>query len=405
MKFTMIFLLVIYSIVITGCAGNTAVTHIPTKVNGKPVKLSVFLDGTANDEGSHTNVAKLHNLTSLQNNGNISSTYIKGVGTDSKIIGMAMGWGIGHDVREAYLYLAENYNHQRSDEIYIIGFSRGSYAARILSALINVAGIPDVRGIMKGERYSYIEKIYDAYKSEKSIADRRNDVSKVIGYTPKPVKIEFLGLWDTVEALGWPDYKEDVVLPNPRYADQLCNVKKAAHALSIDDDRARIFTPILLTRNHLTQQCETEVDINSVVEEVWFSGAHADVGGGYGDTHISGVSLNWMLKQLAPFNLVPVGSQVYEDYSDVTHDPESGFFGLIYHRLNRNLSAYTIGTEYNNGRLKIHQSVLDRLAIKSPKYYESHWFQSAKYKHCFKKNGNGLDYLNSENCFDIVGYN
>jgi len=98
----------------------TAINHIP-KGNDKPVKLVVFLDGTANDEGSHTNIAKLHNLTTLQGNKNIRASYIKGVGTDGKVIGMAMGWGIGHDVREAYLFLAENYNYQRGDEVYLFG--------------------------------------------------------------------------------------------------------------------------------------------------------------------------------------------------------------------------------------------------------------------------------------------
>ncbi len=284
---------------LAGC-GNIAVNHVPHQPESKPKKLAVFFDGTANDEGSYTNVAKLHNLVTLQARPDVSTSYIKGVGVDGKILGMATGWGIGLDVRQAYLYLAENYSHEPEDEIYIFGFSRGAYAARILAALIHVAGIPDVRSIEnRNARIGYIEQIYDAYKSngERSIEDRRKRVEAVLKTPTVHAQIKFLGIWDTVEALGLPNYAETVDVPNPRYADQLCNVTKAAHAVALDDNRARIFTPILLTRAHLTEACE-HVDIDQVVTEVWFSGAHSDVGGGYSDTHLSGVSLNWMIGQI-----------------------------------------------------------------------------------------------------------
>jgi uncharacterized protein (DUF2235 family) len=402
-QFKVLILPMVFTIV--GCASNTAINHIPISSNEIPRKLAVFLDGTANDEGSHTNIAKLHNLTTLQDKTNINTSYIKGVGTDGEVIGMITGRGIGKDVREAYRFFAENYNYDRGDEIYIFGFSRGAYAARILSALINVAGIQDIQCIPKKDRKEYIKEIYGAYKNKKkTIEERREDVRNVTGHTPVPVKIEFLGLWDTVEALGWPDYKEDVVLENPRYADQLCNIKRAAHAVSIDDDRARIFTPILLTRSYLICQCEVEIDINDVVDEVWFSGAHSDVGGGHKDTNIDGVSLNWMLKKIEPYHLVPSGSKVYADYKGVTHDPESGAFGLIYHKLNRNIPLYTDDTEYNNKRLRIHQSVLDRLSLIPVKKYESEWFKSDKYKKCFQVTEDGYDYLQEKDCFDVVPY-
>lgn len=397
---------VLFFLFLAGCAKNTALSHIPLKTDENPRKIAVFLDGTANDEASHTNISKLHKLTSLQENTNISTTYIKGVGTNGKFLGMAMGWGIGHDVREAYRYLGENYNPKQNDELYIFGFSRGAYAARILAALVHVAGIPDLRTIPENKRNSRVKDIYSAYKSKKSIEERRKDVMAVTGSMPTSVKVEFLGIWDTVEALGWPDYEEDIVAPNPRYADQLCNIKKAAHAVSIDDDRARIFTPILLTRNHLVEQCtdSKELDIDNIVDEVWFSGAHSDIGGGYKDTDIGGVSLNWMIKHLSPYSLLPKDTKVYADPYGETHDPESGLFGLIYHRRNRNLPAYTNGADYNNGRLKIHRSVLDRLAKTSVKWHESKWFNSEKYKKCFQSSQSGLEYIEGENCFDVIEY-
>lgn len=386
-----------------GCA-HTPILHIPAQDKEKPRKLAVLFDGTANDEGSHTNIAKLQSLITLQSNSNISAVYIEGVGTGARFVGMATGWGIGRDVREAYLYLAENFDAKRKDEIYIFGFSRGAYAARILAALLHVAGIPDLEKIPQKKRADYIDEIYDAYKSKKTFEERRKDVMKKTGTMPVSVDVEFMGIWDTVEALGWPDYKENIDLPNARYNDQLCNIRKAAHAVSLDDDRARIFTPVLLTRQHLFTDCEfKKAQFDDVVNEVWFSGAHADVGGGYGDTYIAGVSLNWMLNQIKPYNLVPKEARVYADPYGKTHDPESGLFGLIYHKMNRDITAYADGTPYNQGRLRIHRSVLDRLAQVPAQSHESHWFESDKYKHCFAKKNDSLEYLQERNCFEVVG--
>ena len=387
-------------LLLVGCSRMTAIKHIPKADNDKPIKLAVFLDGTANDEGSHTNIAKLHNLASLQPSRNIRTCYLKGVGTDGKVIGMAMGWGIGHDVREAYLFLAENYDHERGDQIFLFGFSRGAFAARILAALIFTAGIPDVSEIDGAGRYDFMKKIYQAFKGKKSLAQRREAVSVVIGLPPVPRKIEFLGLWDTVEALGVPDYEEDWELPNSRYEDQLCNIKKAAHAVSVDDDRARIFTPILLTSRHLISECR-HVDIDAVVDEVWFSGAHSDVGGGYLDTTISGVSLNWMLKKIALYNIVPDDAEVYSDYLDKTHDPEAGLWGLIYRKRNRNLFAYARLNDYNANKLKLHRSVIDRLKDRGPRGHEFQWADSG-YKDCFVPQGEGLRYIETSGCFAVI---
>lgn len=420
----------ISALFLAGCA-NVAISHIPYQPDSmQQRKLAVFLDGTANDEGSHTNIAKLHNLVRLQSRVTISTTYIKGVGVDFKILGMAMGWGIGQDVRQAYRYLAENYRHKLKDEIYIFGFSRGAYAARILAALINVAGIPDVRGMKNKERIKYIEEIYSAYKSSgrKLITDRRTNVAMVLKTPYRSVHIKFMGLWETIEALGWPDYTENIDVPNHRYADQLCNVDKAAHALAIDDDRADIFTPILLTRWHLIEECKEDIKINKVVTEVWFSGAHSDVGGGYKNTEISGVSLNWMIGQIKeadqkersadnvdcsvncqpPTGLLPTNAAVYSDFAGRTHDPEGDFlWGLLYEQKNRNLTAYTEDKrKYLGGKLKIHKSVVNRLAMCKVQSYESHWFLNEPYETCFTPSGKKSEFFefnrNDNKCMEVL---
>lgn len=402
-----------------GCSVVSRVDHVPQRLDEKR-HLIVFFDGTANDEGSHTNVAKLHNLVTLQGRSEISTTYIQGVGTGARVVGMAAGWGIGKDVREGYLYLLENYDPAYQDDISIFGFSRGAYASRILAALLFVAGIPDTEHLTVVQRKKLVGDIYDAYKSKETVEQRRKDVLEVLATQwkgrilprVKPVNVQFLGLWDTVEALGIPDYEENIDEPNERYSDQLCNVENAAHALSLDDDRARIFTPLLLTRKHLFEECGgLKTPVNSKVQEVWFAGAHSDVGGGYKDTDIDGISLNWMMDKIegAGLGWLPHNASVYGDYLGRTHDPEEGLFGLIYRKRNRNISCYAAKAEadgalcqkdeddgsYIHGAtslsapLKIHQSVLDRLCVKLPESYESWWFREERFNRCLTCNSAG----------------
>ena len=425
--------------VLGGCAHSPAVQHLPKQDDPtQPKQLVVFIDGTRNDEGSHTNISKLHKLVTLQPNTNVQAVYIEGVGNGYKIGGMALGWGIGRDVREAYLFLAENYRSPR-DKITLFGFSRGAYAARVLAGLIHVAGIPDLSqypmdeksASLKGEklknyqrskRQNLINKIYAAYKGKDlKIAKRRDLVAEVFDRAiqsdkfsiskPDDVEIQFMGLWDTVEALAFPDYAENIEKPSKQYVDQLCNITRAAHAVSIDDDRARVFTPILLTLDHL-KKClpgdynndkEKTMDIAEIVEEVWFSGSHSDVGGGYLDTDISGVSLNWMIGQIQDVekSLLPVGTKVYQDPLGKTHDPEKAM-GIFYQKRQRDLPCYAQKiyaqkmdvppSADKQVKLKIHPSVFKRLSAIPVQHFEFKWMggdqkdeNRGTYKNCWKK--------------------
>ena len=345
---------------IVGCTSTKTAYHNPIQKNNNPKKLAVFMDGTMNNASSYTNVSKLYNLTVLQNNENVSAAYIVGVGNHG--IGLITGSGIGGDVKDAYLFLVNNYQEQRNDEIFLFGFSRGAYTSRILAGLLYVAGIPDVSHLQQSERKKYINKIYSAYTGNKSIEKRRNDISKIIGVKSSPIDVTFMGLWDTVEALGLPNFKEQYNVPNPKYVDQLCNIKKASQALSLNDDRASLFTPVLLTEDHLISNCKKPVDIDSVVNEVWFFGAHSDVGGGYSDTEIDGISLNWMLREIVSYGLVPKTTEVYEDSRDNTHDPYTGFLGIFYKRQFRSLSIYAENSTYNYSKLKIHKTAIERIS-------------------------------------------
>lgn len=230
------------SIVFSACGSKKAIVHKPVSFEIAPKKLAVFMDGTTNNESSHTNVSKLYNLVSLQNNPNIGAAYLRGVGNGADFAGMLTGSGIRGEVCNGYLYLAEHYKHERKDEIYLFGFSRGAYAARILAGMIHSAGIVDLKTIPKDKRLKFIKKIYNAHKGDKTLQERRNAVYEVTQQRMDydSYKIEFMGLWDTVAALGIPDYKDDYYVEETKYHDQLCNIKSASQALSFRPHRLKL---------------------------------------------------------------------------------------------------------------------------------------------------------------------
>lgn len=408
--------LILGLLLLTGCAVAPK-TLVQLQPHDAPRKIAIFFDGTANDVESNTNIKKLHSLITLQKRSEIVAIYIEGVGTDLNLIGMGTGWGIGMRIRKAYRFLLENY--RSGDEIYIFGFSRGAYSARILASLLHYAGIPN--GAHQPQEMA--DFIFDAFKGNKDGKTRREDINRVLSskkIPPSlPVQVAVLALWDTVEALGLPDFKENVDIPNGRYGDQLCNVVRAYHAVSIDDDRARIFTPILLTRSHLLDDCDKEIEdvanyINKTVDEVWFSGAHGDVGGVYSDSLLSGVSLNWMIGKLKGTRLLPNDASAPENLFGKSHDPEKGLVGgLLYKKLSRNLRHYAECGVYNKNKLKLHRSVIQRLAgLKleentqrlaglKPEKNEFPWLNKTAYPHCFEETGSGYHYLDAKKCFDI----
>ncbi len=355
-------------------------------------KIALFFDGTANDQVSETNVWKLFEI--VRENGEATTFYVEGVGAKNKVVGMASAWGIDRRVESAYQFLLERF--QPGDEIYVFGFSRGAYSARILASMLYHAGLPKLSGRTMGYEPKAISKlVYDAFKcstwsaydhcasiTSSQRTDMIKDVLRSHGLEESaPVPIQFLGLWDTVEALGWPDFEENVDVPNPRYGDQLCNVRSAAHALSLDDNRARIFTPILLTRNHLLADCSRSPDkqqladnwkgiLNEKVEEVYFAGAHADVGGGYKDAvdKLSGVSLSWMMDRAIEAGL-PIEQVVFDNHrlkqdpTACTHDAEGEFpYGLLYKRRYRNVFGYASDKKRSSSPiLKFHACLIKHI--------------------------------------------
>lgn len=69
--------------------------------------------------------------------------YHFGVGSQGglvdRIVGGAVGIGLGENIREAYAFLCTNYSPR--DEIYLLGFSRGAFTARTIAGMIGVVGL------------------------------------------------------------------------------------------------------------------------------------------------------------------------------------------------------------------------------------------------------------------------
>ena len=211
--------------------------------------------------------------------------YDRGVGTDGgadTYLGGITGKGLFLNVKQAYQFIVENY--ETGDNIYIIGFSRGAYTARVLAGLIGTMGI------LRKKYVSDINAIYTFYK------DRTVDTSVMSQYSShfchSSKKVKFLGVWDTVGSLGVPtpilgwltSGQHDFLDPNLSE-----NVENAYHAMALDEIRGG-FIPALWQNDKLSS--------GQTVEQRWFCGAHCNIGGGYSDSGLSDITLVWMLDKI-----------------------------------------------------------------------------------------------------------
>ena len=299
----------------------------------KMKKIVLLSDGTGNSSANpyKTNVWRTYQALDRSEQSKQIAYYDNGVGTSSfapmTILGLVFGWGLGRNVKDIYGFLCRIYNP--GDEIYCFGFSRGAYTIRVVADFIAWEGILD-RNLATDEKEleRLISAAYSSYRKEKVNAywfsgfigslgpwlkkvwhvwihgrtrythsknlARRTSLDEHV----QPTKIiRFLGVWDTVAAYGmpvdeltrawdmvvWPLFAKDRFLST--------RVARACHALSIDDERMS-FKPTLFNEE---PEVSTEAITDERISQVWFSGVHSNVGGGYPDDSLSHCSLNWML--------------------------------------------------------------------------------------------------------------
>lgn len=312
----------------------------------------VFSDGTGQKGGvgSNTNVYKLFNMIEDRTNRQIAF-YDPGLGTNwRKISGLIAGRGFSKNMMDCYRFIFENY--KADDKIYLFGFSRGAATVRSLSGFIHLFGILPI------SRPDLIKQAFDIYKM-KNNSDRADKANAFIKkHHTMWCKIEFLGVWDTVAALGFPvkwlSALFDLIFPHQFHNFDLSkSVEFARQALSIDDER-KAFHPVFWN--------PIENDKTEKMKQVWFCGVHTDVGGGYPEDDLSDISLKWMIQEATSKNLILYPkSSAYKrlaesnpDINGIMHNEQKEFPGKLLKRMKRTWD------KSSHGEPCIHESVSKR---------------------------------------------
>ncbi|WP_449427739.1 DUF2235 domain-containing protein [Rhodanobacter umsongensis] len=251
-------------------------------------RLVLLFDGTWNKPESNTNVERLRRLIAPHDGNGIEQlvNYIPGVGVKpglTHLLGGAFGYGLSNHVIDGYRWLCATW--QPGDVLYLFGFSRGAYTARSLAGLIRKCGLLR-RGTDGNVTKDDVATAYDFYRD---IGSKPDDAVAVAFRASHSVEIEihFIGVWDTVGSLGIPDTASWFPFARARYQfhdTELSKIVKYAYqALALDEHRAD-FKPALWTRNPDTLKAgETRTSKKPEqieIEQRWFIGSHADVGGG-----------------------------------------------------------------------------------------------------------------------------
>lgn len=251
-------------------------------------RLALCFDGTWNTVKDHTNVSRLHaairNIPDGEGDHAQLKYYDEGVGTGrvDRLLGGLGGWGLAENIRQGYAWLIEHYR-ERSD-LFLFGFSRGAYTARSLAGLIGRCGIPHCPKAESREAFhaacdTLAREAYEIYRGAKG-PDATS--AAFVAKKSREVPIHFIGVWDTVGTLGAPfaDVRLIEVFHDTRLGR---NVRNAYHALAIDEHR-KDYKAALWTGN----------PGGARLEQRWFPGAHANIGGGYEDDLLPDLALAWM---------------------------------------------------------------------------------------------------------------
>ena len=195
------------------------------------------------------------------------------------------GKGIHKNIMDGYRYIVQNYSP--GDDLFFFGFSRGAYTVRSLCGLLNNCGI------VKRADARLIQRAFDHYKQPGDEYAPEGAKSKQFRqqHAHPSRQIKFLGLFDTVGALGIPFSFLGFLNAEDEFYDSKAgpNVEVARHALAIDERRYDFQATILRPRRTLD------------LKQVWFVGSHSDVGGGYKADRdgglLSDIPLAWMMRE------------------------------------------------------------------------------------------------------------
>lgn len=327
-----------------------------------------------------TNVWRLFQVLDLRDGERQIAFYDDGVGTSSfklfAILGGVFGFGLKRNVLAIYSFCCRNY--RPGDSIYCFGFSRGAFTIRIVAGLIATQGLVPYDN-NEADLARFAADAYRAYRRRfnggilKFLGhfgiDLRGFRDVLIRLwrriTGKAVRVEamidvesirFVGVWDTVAAYGGPIQEMtraiDYWIWPLSMPDQFMNAKvhRACHALALEEERDA-FSPVIWDERYVRGAAEVEgsakktwlFDINydprgaaarradppphlrtdlpacdrERISQVWFTGVHSDIGGGYPQNGLSYVALDWMMDRARPYGLLYL-----DDQRDAVLDPQ-----------------------------------------------------------------------------------
>ena len=258
-------------------------------------------DGTANEFAQHrTNVVKLY--YALARDPAQVAYYHPGVGTIeavgaistaarkmTKLMGLAFGYGLETDIRDAYVYLM-------TDRIFLFGFSRGAYTVRALGSLLHMYGL-----IPAGNEPFVPYAIRMLTAIQKRNPDEVFELAREFRdtFSTRNCQPYFIGVWDTVSSVGW--IENPLKLP---FSASNPDITIGRHAIAIDERRA-FFRQNLW---HPAPPSPTQPAGGGPrdLKQGWFAGVHCDIGGGYPEAQsgLSKIALEWMLAEASSKGLL-----------------------------------------------------------------------------------------------------
>ena len=344
----------------------------------KPKHIVLLSDGTGNSSAKvfKTNVWRLFQILDLRDPTSQIAYYDDGVGTSSfkafAILGGVFGFGLKRNVIDIYSFCCRNY--KAGDYIYCFGFSRGAFTIRIVAGMIARQGLVEYEN-NEADLARFAADAYRLYRRRftggilkflpflRDIRDFAIRLWRGIwrqkagapGWT-EVESIHFVGLWDTVDAYGGPieemtraiDYWVWPLSMPDRFMS--AKVHKACHALALEDERDA-FRPVIWDERYVrvTDKIAGQAKENWLVginhdprsdaakkedpaphlrkhlpaidqrriSQVWFTGVHSDIGGGYPRDGLSFVTFDWMLDRAKAYGL-----RYFDEQRELLIDPQ-----------------------------------------------------------------------------------
>ncbi|MFJ5369065.1 DUF2235 domain-containing protein [Bosea sp. CER48] len=213
-------------------------------------------------------------------------------------LAQATGYGITDNIIDCYAALLCSW--RPGDRIFLFGFSRGAYTVRSLGGVLALCGVPaGFANVLRWDGFSDAiaatevralasSAVKDVYMIQDGAARAAAAAAFRQRHGTEPAPPFFVGVWDTLRALGLPAIGS---MPGRhKFHDAILN-RKVAHgrqALAIDENR-QVFAPELWD--------ETQAPAGQI-KQLWFAGVHTDIGGGYGlQMGLADLALDWMVAE------------------------------------------------------------------------------------------------------------